>query len=137
MTASAPPEINLPKEAVSHFRASAPPEASLSSEESLAVLPLCPQEPLPSPRSITSYDSHIDSVESPLVCASPLASLAPLTQSPSGSQSLALSLPPLSENVSSSHSEVSLPSTSLTQVEISWLKDCDDIGLMLLSIPQN
>ena len=45
MTASAPPEINLPKEAVSHFRASAPPEASLSGEESLAVLPLCPQEP--------------------------------------------------------------------------------------------
>ena len=39
MTASAPPEINLPKEAVSHFWASAPPEASLSSEESLAVPP--------------------------------------------------------------------------------------------------
>ena len=85
MTASAPPEINLPKEAVSPFWASAPPEASLSSKESLAVLPLCPQEPLPSSRSITSYDSHIDSVESPLVCASPLASLAPLTQSPSSS----------------------------------------------------
>ena len=95
MTASAPPEVNLRKEAVSHFLASAPPEASHFSEESLVVLPLCPQEPLPSPQSITSYDSHIDSVESPLVCASPLASLAPLTQSPSGSQSLALSPPPL------------------------------------------
>ena len=39
--------------------------------------------------------------------------------------------------MSSSHFEVSLPSTSLTQVQISWLKDCDDIGLMLRSIPQN
>ncbi len=37
----------------------------------------------------------------------------------------------------SSHSQVSLQSTSLTSIETSLINDCDDIGLLLHSFPQN
>lgn len=43
----------------------------------------------------------------------------------------------MSDNVSCSLSEVPLPPTSLTPIETSFIKDCDDIGLLLRSIPQN
>ena len=162
MTASAPPEPDLlPLEEVSLFRASAPTEASLSSvqdprsppvlslssqelppsppsPQGLPSSPPSPQEPPPSPQSVVS---DIDSSRSPFILASPPASLAPINQSLSGSvsQPLALSTPPpLSQSVcASSHSQVPLQSTSLTPIETSLINNCDDIGFLLRSIPQN
>ncbi len=154
MTASAPPESDLlPPEEAPPFRASAPPEASLALSPSPQELPPSPPSPqcllfsppspqdLPlSPQSVVVV-SDIESSQSPLIFAPLSASLASLTQSPSGSESQSLALPPpplLSQRMcASSHSQVSLQSTSLTSIETSLINDCDDIGLLLHSFPQN
>ncbi len=154
MNASAPPESDLlPPEGVPPFRASALPEASLAlspstqelppsppSPQCLLFSPLSPQDLPLSPQSVVVV-SDIESSQSPFIFAPPSASLASLTQSPSSSVSQSLALPPpppLSQSMcASSHSQVSLQSTSLTSIKISLINDCDDIGLLLNSFPQN